>query len=336
MVRERGGLILKVIVSGVLLFYLFHRVGISQILTHVHRVRMSLFLWALLFYITAVVVSSVKWWVLLRAQGLSVPYRSLLRYTLVGAFFNTLLPANVGGDVMRGYGLARHAQASEAAVSVIVDRLVGLFAFMSAAALAGSALLLLHRMGQAPLRVSAAAHVRTLTFLAWVSEGGMLAGLGVLLSRRSKRWVEARLRVFPGAQVFVPSFRRVADALNAYRHAYRALSIAVLISWGVLLLTSLENWFLAEALRPAAVPFLYVLLFNPLIAFALLIPLSLGGLGIGQSAYVFFYGLVGIPEALAFTLSLLHQTVVYVAALPGAFLWVTMKRGGSRFRRGTR
>jgi len=47
------------------------------------------------------------------------------------------LPANIGGDVMRGYGLARYTERSaEAAVSVIVDRIIGLAAFMFTAVVA--------------------------------------------------------------------------------------------------------------------------------------------------------------------------------------------------------
>ncbi len=328
MTRERAALAAKVAISGFLLAYLFHRVGLSDIYAHVRHMRLSLALAALILYILAVVVSSTKWWVLLRAQGVQVPYSALLAYTLIGAFFNTVLPANVGGDVARGYGLARHTRTSDAAVSVIVDRLVGLFAFITAAALAGTALLLTNALGPASLTPAGVHNVRGITLLAWLAVGGMFVGLGLLLSRRSKRWVEEKVLTRGWLRGLADSFRRVSNALNAYRHAYAALVGAVFISWTVLLLTSLENWLLAEALRPGVVPFLYVLLFNPLIAFALLIPLSLGGLGLGQSAYVFFYGLVGIPEALAFTLSLLHQGVVYIAGIPGALLWTLGGRRG--------
>jgi hypothetical protein len=44
-------------------------------------------------------------------------------------------------------------------------------------------------------------------------------------------------------------------------------------------------------------------------------------LGVTQAAYPFFYGLVGVPSTLAFTVSLLKQLVVYVTSLPGGALW---------------
>jgi len=63
----------------------------------------------------------------------------VLGYTFVGYFFNNFLPGNVGGDVMRGYGLARYTErTAEAALSVVVDRIVGLMAWMSAAVAAAA------------------------------------------------------------------------------------------------------------------------------------------------------------------------------------------------------
>jgi uncharacterized protein (TIRG00374 family) len=64
--------------------------------------------------------AGLKWYILLQAQGIQVPFRAVLGYTYVGFFFNNFLPANVGGDVVRGYGLARYTeQGAEAAVSVV-------------------------------------------------------------------------------------------------------------------------------------------------------------------------------------------------------------------------
>ena len=62
----------------------------------------------LALFVAAIVVNAAKWQVLLRAQGVRIPFGALLEFQFVGFFFNNFLPANVGGDVMRGYGLARY------------------------------------------------------------------------------------------------------------------------------------------------------------------------------------------------------------------------------------
>jgi hypothetical protein len=69
------------------------------------------------------------------------------------------------------------------------------------------------------------------------------------------------------------------------------------------------------------VPLFYFLLFNPLIAFVLLIPISFNGLGAKEAAVVFFFGLVGVPNEAAFSMSLLFHLIVVLTSLPGGILW---------------
>ncbi len=325
-VKDRLFFLLKVLVSVGLLIYLIHRIGggthLLDLLQNAHGLYVGM---ALVFYLAAVSLSSGKWAVLLRAQGIVVPFHRLVAYTFMGAFFNNFLPANVGGDVMRGYGLARHTDhTTDAAVSVIMDRLVGLLAFLTAAVVAGT-VIVAGRRGPVGMDEQALANVRALTILAWGGEIVLGVGLALLLSRRTKRWVGAYLQYIPFLKRGVPLLQRVAQAVNAYRHAYVSILVGMMISWTVLLLTAVENWLLVQSLAPGQVPFIYLVLFNPLIAFALLIPLSVGGLGIGQSAYVFFFGLIGVPPALSLAISLLHQAIVYLASVPGALLWLQQR-----------
>jgi len=59
----------------------------------------------------------------------------------------------------------------------------------------------------------------------------------------------------------------------------------------------------------------------------LIAPISIGGLGTMSVLYVYFYGLVGVPQTLSFALSLIKQAVIYLGSLPGGVLWLrTQKR----------
>ncbi|HIQ04946.1 MAG TPA: hypothetical protein EYH31_04520, partial [Anaerolineae bacterium] len=73
------------------------------------------------------------------------------------------------------------------------------------------------------------------------------------------------------------------------------------------------------------IPLLFIFLFNPLIALVLLIPISIGGLGVNQNVYPFFFGLVGVPEGLALAVSILIQFIIIVSSLPGGVLWWRMR-----------
>jgi glycosyltransferase 2 family protein len=306
---------LKVAVSLGLIVFLLTRVDVAAVGAAVRSANYAYLAVALVLYAGAVTSGGLKWYVLLRAQGIDIPFSALLAYTFEGVFFNNFLPANVGGDVMRGYGLARHTdRAAEAAVSVVVDRVVGLIAFMTAAFV--SAVVVVFFTGQQQLMG---------TVLASGLGMAALAGLfAAVLSRRVRAWVEHLFRNRWLARL-QPVYRRLSDALSAYRFKFGRLVLAFGVSLGTLILSNFANYLVAEALG-GGISLLHIFLFNPLIAFVLLIPVSVGGLGLNQGAFVFFYGLVGVDKQVALPVSLVMQIIIYVTSLPGGFLWWRSRR----------
>ena len=57
-----------------------------------------------------------------------------------------------------------------------------------------------------------------------------------------------------------------------------------------------------------------------------MIPISIGGIGVNQTAYPFFYGLAGVPAAHALAVSILMQAIMFLGSLPGGVLWLIDKR----------
>src|SRR5581483_2208472 len=97
--------------------------------------NLPLLLAALALYFGAIILGAVKWQILVKAQAIDTSLGALLSFSLMGLFFGNIMPSNIGGDVVRAYDLARVTQgrAEAAAISVLVDRLMGLCAFFSAA-----------------------------------------------------------------------------------------------------------------------------------------------------------------------------------------------------------
>jgi hypothetical protein len=124
-----------------------------------------------------------------------------------------------------------------------------------------------------------------------------------------------------GLKPLQPLYQRISDAFGAYRHQYAALLTAFAVGVGTVLLTGLVDIAIVAGLN-GEIPAIYIFLFNPIIAVALIAPISIGGLGTGSLLYVYFYGLVGVPATLAFALSLVKQGIVYVGSLPGGVLWL--------------
>ncbi len=307
--------VLKIAVTVGLIAYVFSKVNFKAVAASLAAANPWLILLALAFYMAAITINGMKWNVLLRALDVRVPFRAVMQFMFVGFFFNAVLPANIGGDVMRGYGMARYTdRTADAAVSVVVDRIVGLLAYMSAAAV--TAIVVVRWMDHAELQ--------WLSDLALVVLAGIAVALAVMLSRRLRLLIGRIFQTGPLTRV-LPIYEGVSSALDAYRFRYRSLFVAFLLGLCGLMAANIVNWLLFEAVG-GGVPFVDVMLFNPLIALVLLVPISIGGHGVIQRVYPLFYGLLGVPETQAVAVSVLMSFIIIMGSLPGAVLWFRIRR----------
>jgi uncharacterized protein (TIRG00374 family) len=317
--------LLKVAISLGLVVYAVTRPEIryanwSEILA---QVRPAVWLVGLALYFVAIGVNVLKWQYLLQTLGVRVPYPQVFRHNLVGLFFANLPLNMIGADIARGWDLARQIEPEQAgmdtgacvAVSVLVDRLVGLGAFLFAS-VAGlvCAVLVLGR-----------------TDLGWLlgTVGVVLAAYGLafamLMSGRLRRLVE---KLFRGPlSRFLALYRRRSDAVQVYRTHAGALAVAFGLGLVTVFMPCVVNYWAAVTVG-APVPLVWALILTPLTSFLPFIPSIASGLGVNQGAFVILYhnltGLVG--QAPAFAMSLAMQLIILVASLPGAVLWWRKRR----------
>ena len=317
---------LKAIISLGLMAYLFYRflsdpLDRQVLLTTLTTANYWYLLLALALFVVAIISNGVKWWILLRAQGIPVPLGPVTSYTFVGFFFNNFLPANVGGDVMRGYGLARYTErGAEAGVSVVVDRIIGLLAFMFTAVVAALVAVNVIPVDQAQPDQTLAQNLAQVEIIAILGMVVIVIAFAVMLSQRLRQLIGYFFEI-KFLRPLQPLYLRISDSFGAYRHQYAALGGAFAVGVGTVLLTGFVDMAIVAGLH-GNIPPIYIFLFNPIIAVALIAPISIGGLGTGSVLYVYFYGLVGVPPTLAFALSLLKQGIVYLGSLPGGVLWL--------------
>ena len=322
--------LLKLAIGVGLLIFLYTRLedpaALWQQIVHADKTRLLL---GAMCYASAVALSGYKWGVLLRAAHIDVSTGRLFAYQWQAEFFNNFLPAQVGGDVMRGLALATDTRrTADAAASVLIDRFIGLLVFMLAAMLGSVAMLLWGRPNGLPFTPEQWVSVQLIALGSVGASLGLVTLLVALLSRRLKQWVEHLLSRIRLLRVVLPIWSKLADAFNAYRYEYRALSVSALCSTSIVILTSVNIWLIANALQPGGITLLEVLTINPIIVFvSLIIPLSPGGLGVRQGVFAATFLLMGAGSELGFAVGLLQQAIAYGVSLPGGYLWV---RGGSR------
>ena len=123
--------ILKIVLAIGLIYWLVHRgtldlQAMKVIFTPVYLVS------CFGLMLVMMLLGHLRWFFLLRSRSFAVSFWHTLPLTFIGLFFNFTMPGSVGGDFVKGYYVTRdHPQRKmEAAVTVMMDRIVGLFAMM--------------------------------------------------------------------------------------------------------------------------------------------------------------------------------------------------------------
>ena len=77
MIRREDGLIRKVlfqgfiiIISGILIGYLLHRIGIKNVVEHLQSVNVFWLCGACVLFVVSLFIGSCQWWILLRSEGI--------------------------------------------------------------------------------------------------------------------------------------------------------------------------------------------------------------------------------------------------------------------------
>ncbi|MFB0545316.1 MAG: YbhN family protein, partial [Anaerolineae bacterium] len=112
--------------------------------------------------------------------------------------------------------------------------------------------------------------------------------------------------------------QQLYESIHAYeaRSIWKALSISFVFNIALIAM----NYLIALALE-VDIPIWYFLLFVPLTSIILMIPFSLGGLGIREAGYVALFAQAGVPDNVAFSMSLLIYAMTVVAGLIGGVIY---------------
>jgi uncharacterized protein (TIRG00374 family) len=247
-------------------------------------------------------------WLLLIAPVASPPppLGAVLRVFFVSSFVGTFLPASVGGDAVRAYGLKREAVAGGAAIaSVAMDRALGVVS------------VLIVGLG-AVLFVTAAVPAGVY----WV----LLAGGAASLLLAAAIFHDQAAAVIASAVAHLPAavLRRVGgrvfDAVRTYRHHHGALALVLAASVGVQALRIVQAWALGRSLG-LDVSFAVYCVAIPLCVLIMQVPVTINGLGTGQAAFLWTFAPAGVAAADAVALSLLFIALGLVGNLPGGVLY---------------
>ncbi len=234
-------------------------------------------------YLMALLLTFVRWFLLVRALGLPFRLTDATRLGFIGNVFNLVIPGAVGGDFIKAAFLCREQERkTQAVASMVIDRILGLLG-----------LFVLASIGGVVAWKSSPVPVRNLIALAWLAVATGLIGLAILftpaLYRPLHRMLSGRGRL--GA---------IFDELVAMASVYRSRLGTIAAALGLAVVS--HALFVAafsvvdNALYPTSAPSVgrhYVIV--PLALFTTAVPLPFGALGLTEQASERLFELFGFP-----------------------------------------
>lgn len=264
-------------------------------------------------------LAGVRFWLLLRAQGVVLPLGRISRITMIATFGNAVLPGTWGGDAVKAAFLLRDAPGDRPAamVALLVDRLVGLVAML--AVFGGAALLLADRLPGSLLAL-----------------GNMVLvglGLGLAATVVLRPWCRA-LADRTAALADRTRYRGVAVLLRFVWAGFRALSRLLPLAGSLVLGVGLHGmgilavWLVGRAMGAPGLDGLETAFLSTLAFLASLLPVTPGGIGIGEAAFAqAALSMDGMDAAFAYgSVFLAFRVLFIVASLPGLALVLASRR----------
>ena len=293
---------LKICFSVGLLAYLFTLIDLDRLLDQLRQADPRYLVVALLLLLAQIGISSLKWQLILRSDGVLMLLPYLVRVYMIGNFLSLFLPTSFGGDVYRVLAIRGiNRDLAKSTSSVLFDRMSGVFALVSICMIAYLALpdqpydpliLLVYALG--------------------------VAGFLIVSSN-------ATIGVMDASKIsLIRKLGKVLVSFRNYRRAPRSLIIIILLSFLFQFNIVVINKVYTVALG-IDVSFGTLLVIIPLVYLTELLPISINGLGVRESAFGFFFVLIGhsVEEGLAVSLLVISMRYL-VGAVGGILLLVTL------------
>lgn len=308
--------ILKITLTAVILGLLYRKMDVDGFREIVRGIR----LWPLAgFFLICgsnMWLSSLRWGLLLRADGLDIPTRKLFVSHWIASFFNFFMPSNIGGDVYRIADIAKKSgKTVNTVASVFADRLTGFIAMSML-----GFLFPLIGLREVPVEHRWKLAIPLVVFLGFmflavlVWQQGILRFMAKFLPQKLRSKVENILGMF-------------LESVHEYGRNPLVLVKCLLLSLLFQFMVIVAVYCVGTSLR-FGIPFFSYCVFVPLVCLLESVPSTINGMGFRDAGYIMFFSAVGLanPLSAAPAMSLLYMMLTLIYASCGGLLFLRRLR----------
>lgn len=310
---------LRIVISTALIVFLLQKLSIAELVDLILTIDKRILTAAVLCFFLSNLLGSYQWHLLLGASGVRLGFGQTFRFYFVGLFFNNFLPANIGGDAVKVYDVTKAGSSVYQVIAVtLLDRLLGIFSLCLLAL--GATVYLMQTDAVGPFEmyvlIFVACMMPALGLYFFKPLGKLLRRLVTLvrplsLDERMTSILDY-LSEFKGRKVLVArllGLSVVIQALRVLTHVLIGVALGIAIDFNTLCQF-----------------FVYV----PLLGLAIILPISIAGLGVRESLGILLFANAGITEMDAFAMEFLTYPVSVLVSLVGFLFFVSRKSAARR------
>lgn len=292
--------LIKVSASLLLLFYLFKSVELELILKDIQKIRIDLVILSLIIIFVGLLFTSLRFYFLVKDFGGDLNYLLMLKYCLIGNFFNNILPGGIGGDIVRIYKICKHnINPVYSTYATIIEKLTGLLSL---------SLLVSIVMLTSKNNIWENSNIKSLIY-------GLVIGIAIIFTVIFSRIYRYLYRL--------KLLNRAIEALDHTKLSTIVISLTISLPYQFLVLV-----FNLIVARSVGINLSISILF-PAILFSILlvtIPISYQGIGIRENILVFLLTPFGINKETIVIFGVLSLSLNIIASSVGGMLFAIDKK----------
>jgi uncharacterized protein (TIRG00374 family) len=312
------------ILPVVILSFIFAKIDVYQLIDELTQVSLWGYLCALMCFPIMMLIGASRWKVLVKQHlQKSEKLSYLIRHYWIGMSIGFFMPASIGWDIYRIMLLAKkYGNYAANIVMILFEKLLALLVCM------GMILLLypfIDTYGLSP-------DIKGIIDIAFYLFLFCLLFLIILITSKNNHLlhkftplIEEKLK-----KGFFSIFAKVSKKnLNSNAIDWKELltpfsnvnsfTFPILLSTFNIIMSGLAAHFFFEALN-YDIPLLVNIFVAPIFFFIFILPISFGSIGIREGAYIFIYGLFGVPAETALIVSFFGLSGVLLNNMIGALL----------------
>lgn len=292
----------------VILYVVFRQIDLNKFTINIYQTNMWLVLLGISVFPTLMLIGAFRWHILLRQYNhADIRWTYSLKHYWMGLPIGLFVPGSLGWDTYRVVVVGhRFGHYMLNMVAILVEKFMALLACTLLVVVLYP---LMSFASPSPL-------IKQILMVAYLLLVGVVLLIGAVILVQRSTWVRPlvdrieqqisvmlqktarKLRLKKTSQLIKVSLRQIVRPLSApkYMLSVMALSFAIQFVYAV----GAQIFFLGANYY---LPFVVNLFVTPILFFVFVLPISFGGLGIREAAYIILYGLFGVPPETALLVS---------------------------------